>query len=147
MATKAELSQYLSLQNELKELDDKILRLQKKLNDSPEFLMGKVKGSNQEFPYEPRSFTVYGYCGAAEEKKKNKIERYIRLLKQRMDKALDELNDINEFINSIQKSTDRRIIEYYFVHGMSQVKIGIKMNMDQANVSRIIKKYCNLTVK
>ena len=55
-----------------------------------------------------------------------------------------EQDQIEEWIFAIRDSRIRRIFQMYFLEGLTQEKVGRKMYMDKATVSRKINDYIKL---
>lgn len=58
--------------------------------------------------------------------------------RKRLDRLRQECNEVEEFIESIPESLERRIFRMYYVDGMSQYKVAKCVHMCQAAVSKKI---------
>ena len=110
MNAKKLLTQYTDLQAEIKDLEKRIKKLE---NFKVEH--DKVTGSNSEFPYQPRSFTIEGY-NIQDVDRLNKVKS---LLVDRKDKCEDMKIEIEKFISTIPDSRTRRVFQYRYVDGLS----------------------------
>ena len=104
------LKQYTDLKQEIKDLEKRIKNLE---NFKVEH--DKVTGSNSEFPYQPRSFTIEGY-NIQNIDRLNKVKS---LLVDRKDKCEDMKIEIEKFISTIPDSRTRRVFQYRYVDGLS----------------------------
>lgn len=139
--TKEQLQQYRSLILEIEILQKRIDKINGK-----EVQHDFVKGSNSEFPYEPKSFHVSGYNIMTYSKKqitmdKIKADRLQVMLKKKQDECQEELLRIQGYINGIPDSTDRIIFTMAFINGVILEDIGKKLHMDRSNVGKRINKY------
>ena len=112
------LKQYNSLIDEIKELEKDIEQMQ---NFKVEH--DKVTGSNNEFPYQPRSFTIEGYNIQDVDKLNKKKE----ILKERKSKCEDTKLQIEEFISTIPDSLTRRVFRYRYIDGLSWQAIAMRI--------------------
>lgn len=115
MEGKELLKQYNSILEEIKELNREIERLEKK---EIRHEIDKVKGSNAEFPYQPRSFTIEGYNIMEEEQNLKRILTKKNILYKRKTKCEDLKLQIEEFINTIPDSLTRRVFRYRYIDGL-----------------------------
>lgn len=107
------LTQYVHAHELLIELDEDIQELSTKV------LKDKVKGSNPEYPYEERSFSLSGKdCDAWERKITQKIKQ---------KEAIQEVDDrAQEIINSAPASI-QRIIRFRCEKGLSWEEVARRM--------------------
>ena len=114
MDPKKLLSQYIDLQQEIKDLEKRIERLS---NFKVEHDV--VTGSNSEFPYQPRSFKIEGY-NIQEVDRLNKLKE---LLVMRKLKCEEMKLEIEKFISNIPDSRTRRVFQYRYIDGLSWLQI------------------------
>lgn len=132
--TKEELGQLIDLSKEIKELEHKIKVLsQRKGKESQD----RVSASYNEFPYIKGHATVTGYIETAE------IDNIIYLLEQRRKKAAESERRITEYINTIEDSKIRRMMQYRYIEGCTLGEIGEYMHCDRTTVEKTITKYLN----
>ena len=130
--TKEELGQLIDLSKEIKELEHKIKVLsQRKGKESQD----RVSASYNEFPYIKGHATVTGYIETAE------IDNIIYLLEQRRKKAAESERRITEYINTIDDSKIRRMMQYRYIEGCTLGEIGEYMHCDRTTVEKTITKY------
>ena len=118
MDPKKLLSQYIDLQQEIKDLEKRIERLS---NFKVEHDV--VTGSNSEFPYQPRSFTIEGY-NIQDIDRLNKVKS---LLVDRKNDCEDMKLEIEKFISTIPDSRTRRVFQYRYVDGLSWQAIAMRI--------------------
>lgn len=124
MEGKELLKQYKSILKEIEELDREISRLE---NKEIKCEMDKVKGSNAEFPYQPRSFTIEGYNILEEERNLKRILTKKNILHKRKEKCENFKLQIEEFINTIPDSLTRRVFRYRYIDNLSWQAIAMRI--------------------
>lgn len=118
MDAKKLLTQYTDLQAEIKDLEKRIKKLE---NFKVEHDI--VTGSNSEFPYQPRSFTIEGY-NIQDVDRLNKVKS---LLVDRKDKCEDMKIEIEKFISTIPDSRTRRVFQYRYIDNLSWQAIAMRI--------------------
>ena len=106
-----DLEEYRTLIRETDKLGKKL----EQLNNG--FLHDTVKGSSHQKPFQMQIIRVSGSANG-----KNGTETYARVkrtLEDRMSRIRESIAEIEEFINSVEKSKIRCIIDYRYVNGMS----------------------------
>lgn len=119
MNPKELLKQYNDLQEEIKDLKKRI----DKLSDF-KIERDKVTGSDSEFPYIKRSFTIEGY-NIQDIDRLNELKD---LLVDRKNKCEEMKLEIEKFISSIPDSRTRRIFQYRYIDGLTWLQIAMRMN-------------------
>lgn len=123
--TRERLEAYRSNREEIKELKYKLDHIGE--GDS-------LIGNDVIFDYKkgyPRAQAIVGYDYELGAKRR---KRY----KTQLAKLEAEQDGIEEWIFGIRDSRTRRIFQMYFLEGLTQEKVGRKMNMDRSVVSRKI---------
>lgn len=123
--TRERLEAYRSNREEIKELKYKLDHMGE--GDS-------LIGNDVIFDYKkgyPRTQAIVGYDYELGAKRR---KRY----KTQLAKLEAEQDGIEEWIFGIRDSRTRRIFQMYFLEGLTQEKVGRKMNMDRSVVSRKI---------
>lgn len=138
MMTKEELNQLNSLKKEIAELEAEITRLQQQKSETA---MDKVRASGQEYPYINGFKQISGFNMVAEHKKNARINRKEILLKQRKEKAEAAELKIMEYINSVQDSKIRMIMQYRYINGYGWEKIGKLLNYDRTYPKKLLDQY------
>ena len=132
--TRERLEAYRSNRDEIKELKYKLDHLGE--DDS-------LIGNDVIFDYRkgyPIPQAVVGYDYELEWKRRERYENQIAKLKVEQDR-------IEEWVFGIRDSRTRRIFQMYFLEGLTQEKVGRKMNMDRSVVSRKIDSYLKFAHK
>ena len=87
-----------------------------------------VRGSLSSFPYTTHSVKIEGV------RPNKRIEKQEARLSARFERLADMLNEIDDFIDSLQDSQLRQIINYHYIKGYNWVKtarmIGGKNSVD-----------------
>lgn len=118
------LSQYADLQHEIKDIDKRIIRLE---NKKIKVERDSVTGSNPNFPYEPRHFTIEGYSYPEADRKEARLIGLNRLLNKRKEKCEDMKLQIEEFISTIPDSRTRRVFQYRYIDNLSWQAIAMRI--------------------
>lgn len=106
-----QLEQLRHLKKEVKMLERRIADY----NDRPEtFVSDSVVGSSPCIPYQPHTVTIKGYGNQYQDKINALQVKYIA----RKQQLCKELEEIEAFIEGLQDSRLRQIIEYRYVKGM-----------------------------
>lgn len=119
MNIKKLLAQYTDLNAEIKDLEKRIDKLS---NFKVEH--DKVVGSDSEFPYIKRSFTIEGY----NIQDLDRLNELKDLLVDRKNKCEEMKLEIEKFISSIPDSRTRRIFQYRYIDGLTWLQIAMRMN-------------------
>lgn len=130
---KDKLNQYRSLQKEVPLLAKKLDKLYEKRENIPT-VKGKVKASSKEFPYIETHVSVL----MTEPKELDKISKQIQIIEVRLEKAEDDLLEIETFIANINDSTDRLIFELVYQKGMTMQEVGDIVGYSKGRVSQKI---------
>ncbi len=136
--TKEELEQLIDLRKEIKELEQSILKVeQMETGEVPV----KVKASCQDFPYTQGRVSVKTYNPALANKRDQLLYEKRMLLNERKEKAIKEEQKLTRYINNINESRVRRIMQYRYIDGYSWEKIGCIMHFDRRTCERIVSRY------
>jgi DNA-directed RNA polymerase specialized sigma subunit len=139
---KNELSEIVKLRKEVKRLQDKLAELQYGDGDNETVVSDKVRGSMSHFPYSARSFNLVGWEQMSEEciKKRNdiaaKISNDYYKLSCKINKAID-------YINTIEDSELRTILNYRYIDGLTEEQTAEIMGITDRTVRRKIRKWAN----
>ena len=138
--TKEELNQLNDLKEEIKELEQKIKHLeQKKIGATYD----KVKASYLDFPFIQGNATIYGFDSKSAEAREAAIENKIKILAARRRKAEKAEEKISNFINSVEDSRVRRIMEHRYIDGYKWEKIAKILHCDRTTPEKVVTKYLN----
>nr|WP_296029408.1 hypothetical protein [uncultured Dorea sp.] len=118
-------------------------KLDRYIAKQPSTYSGKVYGSNPNFPYEARGFTVGG-CTDAEIRQRQEWDQKCREMEVKIQDDIHRLNELEIAIDTViaecSDIRDKAILEYT-KDGLSQQEVALKLNIDQTLVSKRIKKY------
>lgn len=135
---KEELEQLNDLHKEIAELESAITRLQQQKSGTA---VDKVRASGKYFPYVNGYKTVEGFNMAAEERRIQMLDRKEIMLRDRKKKAEEAEIKIMEYINSVQDSRIRRIMQYRYIEGYKWEKISRIMNCHRSTLEKAVYKY------
>lgn len=133
---KKRLRQYRALIRERPKIEKQLKRLYEQLDNVPE-VMGKVTKSSKDFPYIEEHVTVR----MDEPEESTRIKERIRIQEAKLDFVKKDIVAIEQFIASIQDSTDRQIFEMYFIDGEKQADVADEVGYAQGRISQRIAKY------
>ncbi len=106
-------------------LDKDRRKLQKYVEKRPSCYSGKVYGSNPQFPYEPKGFTIDG-CSEHEQVKMKEWEENCRIMEEQIKTDMEYLHklemEIDKVIADCKDIEDKAILEFT-KDGMSQQEI------------------------
>lgn len=106
------LLQYIDACELVKETQADIIKLEQGVD-----VHDKVYGSNPEFPYEPRGFSIHGFTDlSAERRRRMKEER--KVLEQRERNARELKTGVEKWLNT-QPPRIVRIIRLHYFEGLS----------------------------
>lgn len=118
-------------------------KLERYIEKRPSCYSGKVYGSNQQFPYEPRGFTIDG-CSEHEQVKMKEWEENCRIMEEQIKSDIEYLSqlemEIDKVIADCKDVEDKAILEYT-KEGLSQFEIADILCMERSNVSKRLSKY------
>ena len=131
---KDQLKQLRYLKNEIEILKGQITNLDYTIATD------RVKGSDNEFPYTERSFTI---TGIDYEDYNRKMRRLQRRLNRRIDELVDLVEEAYEYIDNIDDSLIRQTITLRYVNGLAweQVAASIGGNNTADSVRKIAERY------
>lgn len=135
--TKEELEQLRDLRKEIRELDDKIERMQEQRVGKT---TDRVHTSMKEYPYVYTTKTITGVDINNKKLRKELTEGEILLLKRRQQ-AVNAEYKISQYIKSIKDSRIRRIIHLRYEEGLSWEKVAEAMNCDRTYPEKLLSKY------
>lgn len=119
---KEELVQYRAIKKEIKMIEMKLDRLRIRKH---KFGVDTVMSSSKRFPYTKRPITIFGHgYDASNDYKKS---RFIRELKERKKELEQKFDEIQAFIDSIDDSIVRQIVEYKYIDGLSWAAVAMRI--------------------
>ena len=112
----------------------------------PSCYAGKVYGSNPQFPYEPRGFSVSG-CNEYEIAQMKEWEQKCREMEIKVRDDIDRLKNlaigIDRLIADCTDLEDKAILEYT-KEGLSQHDISELIGMERSTVAKRLRKYVEM---
>lgn len=123
--TKQKLEQYIYLQQEQKDLEARIKKLQKQLDKLEEdgLVADKVRGGEGGL----QSFKIEGFPMPEYSKKRTLLLLNMKKLENAEVKSLEMLNDIEDYISGIDDYLIVRIIRLRVIDGCSWKEVAQKM--------------------
>ena len=134
--TRKKLKQYKALKREIAGLDRAIDKLREQASDVPTVL-GKVRGSSNDFPYIEEHITVQ----MDEPREADAINKRMQIKRKRKEECEKLALEIERFIQEIPDSTDRQIFELTFLEGMKQREVAEKVHLERSSISKRICRY------
>ena len=135
---KEDLEQLNDLRKEIAELEAAIIRLRQQKTETA---TDKVRASGKYFPYVNGYKTISGVNRSAEERRIKMLDRKEKILRDRKRKAEEDEIQIMEYINSVQDSRIRRIMQYRYIDGYKWEKISSIMNCHRSTLEKAVYKY------
>ena len=126
---KQTLRQYNSIREEIKELRREIARLEKQ---ETRYATDKVVGSDNQFPYAKKHFTISGIV------EDRNLIRKKEILINRLEKCEEIKIEIDRFITEIPDSKTRRIFKYRYIDEMEWLPISMRFGKYDESYSRKI---------
>ncbi|SHG90064.1 hypothetical protein SAMN02744040_00093 [Tepidibacter thalassicus DSM 15285] len=114
------LEQFKDKIKEIKILENRILEMQQ---ESEEIVSDVVRASSKSFPYTEHTIKITG----VNIKRRDKIKRVTERLNDRKLKLYRELEEIENFIENIEDSKVRQIIELRYIKGMTWSMVALKV--------------------
>ena len=133
---KRTLGRYKPNKRELVLIDKALERLYERLEEVPE-VSGKVTKSDDEFPYIAGHVTVK----MKEPVAASAIKKQIREKELRRKVLLEEIEEVEEFIEQLPEGEDKRIFELTYLEGMRQREVAEEIGLERSVISRRMSKY------
>lgn len=131
------LKRYKKNKKEIQELKN-LIEEQKRKKEKLRVVSGKVMKSSDEFPYIQQNITVE----MVEPENGSRIDDRIREYEGEKTELQKEVEEAENYIRAMQRGTEKRICEMFFLDGSTQEEIAYTMGRSQGWVSQIIKKIC-----
>lgn len=135
--TKGELEQLLDLRKEIRELDEKVEKLQRQRVGE---VTDRVHASMKDYPYVYTEKIITGIDNRDKKHRMELTESELLLLKRRQQ-AVDAEYRISCFIHGIEDSRIRRIISLRYEEGFSWGKVAATMNCDRTYPEKLVARY------
>lgn len=122
---KTALEQYLDLRQEIKEISDRIARLEQKLKRINE--EGNVRYAVKGGDGGQQTFHIEGFPVAEEDETKYLLRKNIRLLEERKARAAEQVIEVEKYISSIDDSRMRRMVTLRYIDDLPWWKVANRM--------------------
>jgi len=131
--TQEELSRLQHIQKEIQ-----IIQQQISNTSHLSYKYDKVRGSDSNFPYTLRSFTIEGYDYDAYYVK---LDRLNKKLEQKLCELIDEKDRLNDYIESVEDPIMRMILRLKHMDGLTWSQIGDRIGYTERQCRRKYKKF------
>lgn len=119
------LIQYAEIREEIKDLKRRKDLLEKKLQNL-ESVTDFVKGTRRDGTY--GSIRITGYPVPDYYRKKAALELYYKKLEEKETELLEAVNQVEEYIETIDKSELRIIFRLSYIDNLSDIRVADRMN-------------------
>ena len=131
---KGRLKKHKKNKDRLKRIDEKIEEL---CGREVQVVSGKVTGSSKDFPYTEVRTSVQMY----EPYENDRINKRIREYEAERLVLLQEIEEVDRYIEGIKDSEVREIFELSFVEGKKQREVADAIGYSRGRISQIISEY------
>lgn len=128
---KGRLKKHKKNKDRLKRIDEKIEEL---CGREVQVVSGKVTGSSKDFPYTEVRTSVQMY----EPYENDRINKRISEYEAERLVLLQEVEEVDQYIEAIKDSEVREIFENLYQEGISQRNVGKKVGYSQGRISQIV---------
>lgn len=132
--TEQQLRQYQENREQIEYYKEKIQAIQDMELDA---VIGKVKGSQKDFPFITQYYPVIMDNPKQVDTCKRKMNQY----QEKITKLIEENEKIENYIEDITEFQVKRIFELYFLKGEKQSEIAKELHLHQSRISRKIIDY------
>lgn len=121
------LVQYTDLQEEIRDINRRAERARGQMErlETEGTVLDAVKGTRQDGTF--GSIRIEGFPYADYEKRRRSLQSYLLKLADMEEKLLKLTNQAEEYINSIEDSRMRRIVQYRILDGLSWYEVADRM--------------------
>ena len=121
------LVQYTDLQEEIRDIRRRAERARGQMErlETEGTVLDAVKGTRQDGTF--GSIRIEGFPYADYEKRRRSLQSYLLKLADMEEKLLELTNQAEEYINSIEDSRMRRIVQYRILDGLSWYEVADRM--------------------
>lgn len=120
---KEKLIQYCDLQKEIEKLEERIDKIRQQSDLIADVVQNGFKG--------------HMLIRGIDYTRIHKLDKLEAVLQERYDKLLDMQIEIEEWINTIDRSDIRQIIEYRYIDNMNWYQIQIAMKYESESTARV----------
>lgn len=132
--TLKQLEQYNDMRREAKLWERELQALQRKAGGA---VKDTVRGSSADYPYTEHPVTISG----VQTKPNQRILRRKRRLEARKTALETQLEEIDEFIDSLQDSQLRQIVQYHYIDDYSWKKSAICAGISEGAAKMMVRRY------
>lgn len=121
------LTQYTDLQEEIKDIRRRAEGVRRQLErlEREGTVIDAVKGTRQDGTF--GSIRIEGFPYADYEKRRRSLQSYLLTLEEMEERLLELTDRVEEYINSIEDSRMRRIVQYRIIDGLSWYEVADRM--------------------
>lgn len=121
------LVQYTDLQEEIKDIRRRAEGVRRQLErlEREGTVIDAVKGTRQDGTF--GSIRIEGFPYADYEKRRRSLQSYLLTLEEMEERLLELTGKAEEYINSIEDSRMRRIVQYRIIDGLSWYEVADRM--------------------
>lgn len=121
------LTQYTDLQEEIKDIRRRAEGVRRQLErlEREGTVIDAVKGTRQDGTF--GSIRIEGFPYADYEKRRRSLQSYLLTLEEMEERLLELTGKAEEYINSIEDSRMRRIVQYRIIDGLSWYEVADRM--------------------
>lgn len=125
---KAVLTEYSDIKAEIKDLENRIKRLQGEVIQLEKTIVVDSVACGKKGKKPIRTVKIQGTPKSCIERKEQLIERNIRKLERTREQLEAQLESVEAFINQIDKSELRVMFRLYYIDGMTWIQVAHRMN-------------------
>lgn len=130
--TLEKLEQYADMRRESQMWERELDELRKK----NAVVKDTVRGSMSSFPYTAHPVTIQGVP-----KPSKRFAAREKRLEERRERLAEQLAEIDDFIDSLEDSQLRQIVQYHYIKGYSWTKTARLVNNKESAVRMRVKRY------
>lgn len=122
------LIQYCDMKEEIKDLRRRIETDRKKIEQLEKTIVADSVACGKKGRKPIKTVKIQGYPSRERKQRINLMEQRILRLEKLEAQLLELTNQVDEYIESIEKSELRLMFRYYFLDNLSYAKVAMKMN-------------------
>lgn len=122
------LVEYAEMKEEIKDLRRRIDEDKRAINKLEKEMVTDSVACGKKGKKPLKTVKIQGFASSAAEKKRNALRTRIMQLKLLEANLLEKQNEVEEYIQQIEKSELRIMFRLYFIDDLSYPKVALKMN-------------------